>query len=398
MEKITDAAMTTDVLIVGAGPVGLALRIELERLGVASLQIDKHAVGLNTSRAAVIHARTLEVLEPGGTVPALLAKGIKVPDFRVRDRERELLRVGFANIPSNYPYALMCPQNETEAILQSHLDTLGAQVLRPARLVSVNTHVNQAVADIALPDGRAQRVHAKWIVGCDGMHSTVRAQAGIDFLGDDYEEAFVLADVRMTWPLSRQEVTLFLAASGLVVVAPLPEENGESTNRYRIVATVESAASALTLTDVQSILEERGPCGAGVRVEELIWSSSFHVAHRVASQVYKGRILLCGDAAHVHSPAGGQGMNTGIQDGVALAGPLLQAIRSGSGSCDALEKWAARRQEIARDVVRMTDVITRVATVSSSTARSLRNAVLSLVGHIPFVQEKLAAQLAELGN
>ena len=395
MTQSTDTAMTTQVLIVGAGPVGLALRIELERLGVASMQIDKHAAGLNTSRAAVIHARTLEVLEPGGTVPALLAKSIKVPQFHVRDRERELLRIDFAGIPSSYPYALMCPQNMTESIFRARLGEIGAEVLRPAELVSLETHDNGVVAEIALSDG-TRHVHADWIVGCDGMHSSVRSQAGIEFVGDDYEEAFVLADVRMTWPISRQEVTLFFAAAGLVVVAPLPEENGESTNRFRIVATVASATANPGITDVQSILEERGPRGSPVRVEELIWSSSFHVAHRVASDVHEGRVLLCGDAAHVHSPAGGQGMNTGIQDAVALAGPLAEAIRG--GSCDALEKWAARRQEIARDVVHLTDVMTRAATVSSPAARSLRNTALTLVGHLPFVQQKLARQLAELGS
>lgn len=393
MEYCTNAALSTDVLIVGAGPVGLALRIELERLGVDVIQIDKHAAGLNTSRAAVIHARTLEVMELGGTVPALLARGIKVPQFRVRDREHELLCVDFSTIPSKYPYALMCPQNETEAIFHAQLDILGAPVLRPAKLISLRSYDTGIRAKIETPNG-IQSIDTKWVIGCDGIDSTVRIQAGIDFLGEDYQEAFVLADVRMTWPFSRQEVSLFLAPTGLVVVAPLPEENGESTNRYRMVATVGTTTSNPNIADLQSILEHRGPRGAPAIIKELIWSSSFSIGHCVASDIYKGRVLLCGDAAHVHSPAGGQGMNTGIQDAIELAEPLRQAIKN--GQYDGLDRWAARRQEIAHEVVRMTHMMTRVATFSSFPARSLRNIALILVGQIPFMQQMMARKLAEL--
>jgi 2-polyprenyl-6-methoxyphenol hydroxylase-like FAD-dependent oxidoreductase len=396
MSSLVPSMRQTDVLIVGAGPVGLALRLELARLGIDTVQVDKHAAGLNTSRAAVIHARTLEVLEPGGVVPALLARGIEVPDFRVREGEKVLLHIGFADIPSRYRYALMCPQNDTEAILQARLDALGARIERPLRFMGATDAPGGLVAQLARPDGTVTQLFARWIVGCDGARSAVRENAGIAFVGDDYAEQFVLADVRMDWPIGRDEVSLFFSAAGLMVVAPLPEPDGGSRDRYRIVATVASAATTPTREEVDALLRERGPGTAPARIRELAWSSGFHLQHRIAAQVFKDRTLLCGDAAHVHSPAGGQGMNTGIQDAVALAAPLAQAVRQGDQ--EGLAAWAAARHDVASGVIRMTDAMTRAATLRSPVARAVRDAALGLVGHLPFVQRKLAARLAELGN
>lgn len=396
MSSFGESINQTEVLIVGAGPVGLALRLELERLGIVTVQVDQHATGLNTSRAAVIHARTLEVLEPCGVVPALLSKGIEVPDFRIREGERVLLHIGFSDLPSRYRYALMCPQSETEAILHSRLAAFGARIERPAQFVSATEAPVGLIAELSLPGAETRQLFTQWIVGCDGAHSTVREQAGIAFAGDDYEEQFMLADVRMDWPLSRHEVSLFLAPDGLMVVVPLPEENGASRDRFRIVATVPSASAAPAIEDILTLLRERGPREQALQVRELVWSSRFHLQHRIAAQVLKNRTLLCGDAAHVHSPAGGQGMNIGIQDAVALAAPLAHAVRH--GGMEGLAEWAAQRHKVASEVVRMTDAMTRAATLSSPLARALRDAALGLVGNIPFIQRKLAARLAELGN
>ncbi|AVR96148.1 FAD-dependent monooxygenase [Pseudoduganella armeniaca] len=380
----------TDILIAGAGPAGMALRLALARLGVAAVQVDKHAAGLNTSRAAVLHARTLEVLEPLGVVPDLLAHGLKVQDFRIRAGSDVLLHIGFDAIPSAYPFALLCPQNRTEAILQSRLDAGALAITRPARLVSAAATPDGIAAGLALPDGATQTVHARWLVGCDGAHSAVRNLAGIAFEGGDYSETFVLADVRMDGPW-RDEVSLFFSPDGLMVVAPLPEDDGSSTDRYRIVATVAATSDQPALADVQALVDQRGPAA---RVRELLWSSAFHLQHRLAAQVHRGRFLLCGDAAHVHSPAGGQGMNIGIQDAVELAEPLALALRAGDLS--GIEAWARRRHEVAREVVRMTDGLTRMATVSSGLGRAVRQAVLGLVGHSEFLRQRIAVRLAEL--
>jgi 2-polyprenyl-6-methoxyphenol hydroxylase-like FAD-dependent oxidoreductase len=223
------------------------------------------------------------------------------------------------------------------------------------------------------------------------MHSTVREYAGIGFTGDMYEQSFVLADVRMSWPLRVDEVMLFFSPAGLVVVAPLPG------GRRRVVATVDDAPERLGIADVQHLLDERGPVTGAARVDEIVWSSRFRVHHRVADRYRAGRILLAGDAAHVHSPAGGQGMNTGIQDAVAL-GHALAAVLAGRAAESRLDEYERTRRPVAERVVAFTDRATRVATLRSSRARSVRNGVIGMIGRIPAVRCRLAIELAGLRN
>jgi 2-polyprenyl-6-methoxyphenol hydroxylase-like FAD-dependent oxidoreductase len=372
---------------VGAGPTGLALAGELRRRGVSARLVDRQAAGANTSRAAVIHARTLEVLEPLGVTSELLAQGIKVPVFRLRDRDRELLQIDFSQIPSAYPFTLMCPQDRTERVLLDRLEALGGAVDRPSELVRFEQLADHVEVELASPAG-TQRVRAQFLVGCDGMHSKVREQSGIAFEGAAYEQSFVLADVRMDWPLSREEVGLFLSPEGLVVVAPLPDQ------RFRIVATVDDAPERPSLDFVQGLLNQRGPLRSVAKIRELVWSSRFRIHHRVARSPRKGRVLLCGDAAHVHSPAGGQGMNTGIQDGVSLANVLSDPSEVDRDA--RLDAWASERHRVATDVVSMTDRMTRMATMKSGPGKVLRNAALGFVGHLPTVRAAIAKNLAEL--
>ncbi len=379
----------TNILIIGAGPTGLVLSAELLRRGVEAVTVDKIAEGANTSRAAVIHARTLEVLEPLGVVPTILEEGIKVPIFRIRDRDRTLLTLDFKDIPSAYAFTLMCPQNRTEAILLARLQELGGGVVRPAELTALRASPEGADTDILL-NGATRTVSSRWVVGCDGMHSRVRDDAGIAFTGAAYEQSFVLADVHMDWPLASDEVSLFFSPEGLVVVAPLPG------NHYRIVATADNAPENPTVDYFQALLDARGPHATPARIRDSAWTSRFRVHHRLAENPRKGCILLCGDAAHVHSPAGGQGMNTGIQDAMTLAG-VLSGVLAG-GDATKLDAWAAERHKVAADVVAFTDRMTRMATLGSPAARSLRNAAIGVAGHLPFLTHALAGKIAELDS
>ena len=365
----------TRVAIVGAGPTGLALAVTLASAGIDCVVLDRLAAGANTSRAAVVHARTLEVLNELGASRELVARGLRLERFTVRDGARALLTVGFGGLPTPHPYVLAVPQYETESVLLARLRELGGDVHRPFEVAS-------AVQDedgVTLTMTSGETLRADYAVGADGMHSVVREAAGIGFAGGTYQASFALADVVMDWAPGPGEASLTLDAEGLVVVAPLPG------GHYRIVATVDDAPAAPDLAFVRRLLDTRAPGQA--RVDSVAWSSHFRVHHRVADHYRAGRLLLAGDAAHVHSPAGGQGMNTGIQDAHALG----RAFATGQ-----LDAYEARRRPVALKVVSFTDRMTRLATTRARTTREARDLGLRVLGRIPAVRTRLATELAEL--
>ncbi|MFE3986906.1 FAD-dependent oxidoreductase [Nocardia tengchongensis] len=383
---------TASVVIVGAGPAGMTAGIVLADAGVNVVLLDRLAEGANTSRAVVVHARTLEVLEDLDVTPTLLERGIVVPHFVMRDGDRALARVSFEGLPTKYPYTVMIGQESTEAILSARLEKAGAQVVRHAEVTGLTQDAGGVTVDYTDADGNSNSLRADWVIGADGMHSKVRDAAGIGFTGATYPESFVLADVRMTWPDPRDEVSLQLSPEGVTVFAPLPDAQ---PNRFRIVATVAEAPEHQDLAYVQALVDARRP-GAHAKIEEIIWSSRFRVHHRVADHYCAGRILLAGDAAHVHSPAGGQGMNTGIQDAVVL-GRLLAAVVAGAPQA-ILDDYEKTRRPVALGVVAFTDRVTRMATLRALPARLIRNLVISNLTRIPAVRNKLAYQLSELAN
>jgi 2-polyprenyl-6-methoxyphenol hydroxylase-like FAD-dependent oxidoreductase len=376
------APLDADVLVVGAGPTGLALATALTLRGVSTVVVDRLAAGENTSRAAVVHARTLEVLEPLGVVPALVARGLTARRFTIRDRDRVLVPIAFDHLPTPYPYTLMLSQAVTEGVLLERLQALGGRVLRPATLAGLAQ--DDAGVTATLHDGR--RVRTRYLVGADGMHSTVRDQARIAFSGASYGESFALADVRLEGGVPHDEVVLYFSPAGMVVVAPLPD------GVHRIVATVDDAPAEPSAGFVQALLDARGPQQQRVHVRHVLWGSRFRVHHRVADTYRAGRVLLAGDAAHVHSPAGGQGMNAGILDALALADALAGAL---AGDTAALDAYAALRRPVARQVVAFADLLTRLATLPRG-LRAARNALLRLASRLPAFRSRLAWRLSGL--
>ncbi len=372
----------TDVLVIGAGPTGLALAASLVARGIATTVVDRAPEGANTSRAAVVNARTLEVLEHLDVARRLVKEGVQAPVFTIRDHGRTLIPIDFSALPTEYPYSLMVPQSTTERLLLDRLVELGGSVLRPKAVTAIAQDADGVTA--TLDDGGV--IRARYAVGADGIRSIVREQAGIGFEGGEYEESFVLADVRLTGDVPRDEVILFWANAGLTVVAPLPD------GVYRIVAPVADAPEEPSGSFVQEILDTRVGSGVFV-VTDVIWGSRFRIHHRVADTYRAGRLLLAGDAAHVHSPAGGQGMNLGIQDAVALADALAAVL--GGEPDTLLDDYSAARRPIAKGVVTMTDRLTRLATLPRA-VRPIRNAAISLVGRVPAVRRALARQLSGL--
>lgn len=372
-----------DVIVVGAGPVGLTAAIVLTQLGHRVRILDDQAAGANTSRAAVVHSRTLELLEPYGVVPALVDRGIPIPRFTIRDRDRALVSVPFAGLPTAYPYTLMISQADTEKFLLARATELGVVVDRPVTVTAIAQDDDSVTATLST----GEPISARYLIGADGMHSTVREQAGIGFTGGSYAESFVLADIRSTGGIPRDEVILYFSPAGLAVVAPLPGD------MYRVVAVADDAPHDPDTGFVQRLLDDRGPRAVPAVVTEVVWGSRFRVHHRLADNYRRGRILLAGDAAHVHSPAGGQGMNLGIEDAV-TTGRVLSRVLQGE-TATLLDEHAAARRSTARSVMSTAGRLTDAATLPA-TARPLRNIGLRLAGAAPAVRRRLAYRLSGL--
>jgi 2-polyprenyl-6-methoxyphenol hydroxylase-like FAD-dependent oxidoreductase len=371
----------TDVLIVGAGPTGLTLAASLLLKGVDVALVDRQAEAANTSRAAGVNARTLEVLERIDVTRRLVKEGIEAPRFAIRDGAKSLLSIDFSGLQTAYPFTLLIPQSTTERLLLDRVRELGGDVIRPKVLDTVVQDATGVTATFA--DG--DTIRARYVVGADGMHSTVREQAGIGFSGGAYEHSFVLADAQLSGDAPTDEVRLFWASEGLTVVAPLP--NGD----FRIVAPVDDAPEVPSPEFVQQILDARGP--GGITVTGVAWGSRFRIHHRVADTYRAGRMLIAGDAAHVHSPAGGQGMNLGIQDAVVLADALAAVLDGGSDAL--LDEYSATRRPIATQVVALTDRLTKLATLPRA-LRPVRNVMLGIIGRIPAATRALASRLSGL--
>jgi len=379
-----------DVLIVGAGPTGLALAIVLQQAGVNYLVIDKLDCGQNLSRAVVIHAHTLEIMEALGVSNELVRQGLTISKIAIRDRDQALLRVRLDKLPSAYRYLLMIPQDVTETILGERLTALGGSVHRSVTATAIEQNDGGASARLATRDGE-RMVTARYVIGGDGMHSLVRQSSGMAFEGSTYEESFVLADVKMQWLLDPDENSLFLSPAGPVLVVPLP---GGS---FRVVAMLADPPEKPTKQDIQRLLDTRGPTGGNNVVQEILWSSRFRIHHRVVDSYRSGAVLLMGDAAHVHSPAGGQGMNTGLVDAVVLGQLLVKVLRDNRPDAT-LDTYNTLRRPAALEVLALAGRLTRMAVLQGPLLRRLRNSLLRLVDHLPPAKRHLALDLSGLSR
>jgi 2-polyprenyl-6-methoxyphenol hydroxylase-like FAD-dependent oxidoreductase len=277
----------------------------------------------------------------------------------------------------------MLSQADTERLLEERLQELGTEVLRPKTVCRIDQDARGVTA--TFDDG--ETIRAGYVVGADGIHSTVREQAGIGFAGGEYAESFALADVRLSGKAPVDEVILFYATDGLNVLAPLPR------GIWRIVAPTPDAPQLPSAAFVQELLDTRAFGPGQTVVTELLWGTRFRIHHRVADRYQAGRILLAGDAAHVHSPAGGQGMNLGITDAIALAKALTDVVHGGSET--ELDAYCTAQRERAERVVTLTGRLTRIATLPRP-LRPIRNSAMRLAARVPAVRRQLAWRLSGL--
>ncbi len=385
--------MSESVLIVGAGPVGLTMAIELARYGVPVRIVDKAAARTDKSKAVVIWSRPLELLERSGCTEALLANGYRVASAKITADKKLIAQVTFAGIETKYPFALVIPQSETERVLEEFLNGLGVRVERGVELARFTAQSDKVRATLRRSDGGEQVLETAWLIGCDGAHSTLRHQLGMAFRGDTLLMDWILADVHLKDMPCKPEIEIVWHPEGVLATFPI------GGNRYRVIADVGTVSEGTdrcpdpTLAEVQSILDRRFP--QPVRAVEAVWLSSFRINERKVADYRAGRVFLAGDAAHVHSPAGGQGMNTGMQDACNLAWKLALVARGLAGE-KLLASYSPERSPIAEQVLKVTGRATTLATTKSEVAQFLRNHTASLILGLSPVRKAAAEVLSEI--
>src|ERR1700722_890540 len=363
------ATRDTDVLIVGAGPTGLVLALWLTRLGVRARIIDKTAEPGTTSRAVAVQARTLELYSQIGLADAVIERGWKTIAVNLWVAGEKAARAVFGDMGagvSPFPYTLIFPQDEHERLLIDRLAEAGVRIERQTELLGFEAAARGVLARLKLPDGASETCEVAYIAGCDGAHSAVREALKIGFPGGTYDHLFYVADVQAGGATTNGELHVALDRTDFLAVFPLKGEG-----RARLIGTVREEAEhqheKLSWNDVSKRVIE----WIRIDVERVNWFSTYRVHHRVADHFRQGRAFLLGDAAHIHSTVGGQGMNTGIGDAVNLAWKLA-AVLHGRADASLLNTYEPERIAFARRLVATTDQAFTGVTSPGAFARLMR--------------------------
>jgi 2-polyprenyl-6-methoxyphenol hydroxylase-like FAD-dependent oxidoreductase len=361
----------TDLLIIGAGPTGLTAAAQALQAGLRVRLVERRAERARRSKALVLHARTMEALELLGCAAPLVARGARFRALHIHThpgRHRstvDLLDRAWGD--TEYPYWLSVPQYETEQVLEARVGALGGTLEWSTALTGLVQHDDHVEATLEGPDG-TERHRARWVLGCDGGRSTTRELAGLRMERTELGVTFALADVHTTTDLPGDEGHMVFADAGVLLIVPMPE-----AGVWRLIAHVDPDAPALDAAGWQALVRARsgfdlGITGAG-------WRSRFALSSGVAPRLREGRVFLLGDAAHVHSPVGGQGLNTGIQDAQNLVWKLALAAEGAlapAQSAALIDSYAEERHPIATAMVRATERATRLLTLRSPLLRAVR--------------------------
>jgi 2-polyprenyl-6-methoxyphenol hydroxylase-like FAD-dependent oxidoreductase len=381
-----------DVLVVGAGPTGLTLAGELLRRGLKVRIVDSAPAATEQSRALAVHARTLEIFDDLGIADELIAAGKKVIGATFWSGGTEpIARVDFESIPSRHSYLLLVAQAETERALGRLLERRGGAVERGVQLTTLRQDGTGVTAQLTpAGGGEPTEVRAAWVVGCDGAHSTVRKVVGIPFAGDTYDEHLLLADVKIAWDVRDDRVSSWLGEEGLVACFPL------AGGRWRVVGTAQRGDESKeppALETIQAMV--RLLSGTPATVSDPAWLARFRIHCRQAAHYRDDRVFLAGDAAHIHSPFGGQGMNLGIQDAHNLAWKLA-LVHRGDARGLLLDTYERERHAVGRAVLTTTDAATKVGILKSAPARGARDQFARLLTGFEAVQHRIAETVSEV--
>jgi 2-polyprenyl-6-methoxyphenol hydroxylase-like FAD-dependent oxidoreductase len=382
-------AIHTEVLIAGAGPAGLMLAGDLAAAGVRCTITERRTGESNLTRAFAVHARTLEELDARGAADELIARGVKVPALRLFGRAE----LSLAGLPSRFPYALVTPQYETERVLLGRARAAGAEIREGAEVIGLRQDGDEVEVEVQRTGSTQRRtVRAAYVVGADGLHSTVRSAAGLPFPGHAVVRSVMLADV----PLAEdpaETLTTDTTGDAFALIAPFGD------GWYRVIAwdrrNQQPDDAPVSADEIRATV--RQVFGTDFGMGEPRWLSRFHSDERQVPQYRVGRVLLAGDAAHVHSPAGGQGMNTGIQDAANL-GWKLAAVTAGRAGESLLDTYQAERHPVGAQVLRTSSALLRVGLMPGpAPLRAGRNAAVRAVSKVAPVTARMAAAIAGVG-
>ncbi|WP_425614202.1 FAD-dependent monooxygenase [Anatilimnocola sp. NA78] len=385
--------MAQTILIVGAGPVGLTAAAALNHHGLKCRIIDKTPAPSDKSKALAVWCRSLELLDDLGLAEKFVSTGLKLTGGGMYANGKRLVHLELTTGESAFGFPLMIPQNETERLLTEHLSEQGIHVERQVELDTFAETPEGVNCVLRHADGQTETIETPWLIGCDGAHSTVRHTLGMEFTGKAEPNDWMLADANIEGPLPKDEVSIYWSEQGVVAFFPI------NRDRFRMIANTGAAADHVapadpTLATAQAMMDARGP--GGLTISNPVWLANFRINERKVSEYRKGRVLLAGDAAHIHSPAGGQGMNTGMQDAFNLAWKLA-VIQSGAGLAEPLlQSYSMERSSVGDQVLKNAERFTTVATLHSPVTQWLRNHIAPILGSFHFVKDKIRNDWFEL--
>jgi 2-polyprenyl-6-methoxyphenol hydroxylase-like FAD-dependent oxidoreductase len=379
------------VVVVGAGPVGLVAAVELARRGIQVRIVDKLTAPTAESRAIAVHARSLEMFDRMGLVAELAASGVQATRMEMYAGGRHLARVEFGHVGSAFPFTVVTAQTETERILTEHLAALGVTVERGTELTGLTQDADAVHLTLARAGGASETADAVWVIGADGARSTVRHLVGTRLAGSFPGERFMLGDVEASHDLDRSSMYTYFSPDGLLAVFPMRDA------RMRLIAQVhetpgEPPRATLAQDELQRVVDQRV---SGIRITAAHWLTEFEIHHAQVPAYRFGRVFLAGDAAHVHSPAGGQGMNTGMQDAFNLGWKLALAAAGRAGD-ELLDSYHAERHPVGAKVIEFTTRLTRLGTLDGPLRTALRNGLIHAALGIGPVRDAMASQAEEI--
>jgi 3-(3-hydroxy-phenyl)propionate hydroxylase len=384
------------VLVVGGGPTGLAAAAALAKLGIKFRIIEKSLVRSDKSRALGIQSGTLECFDHvfGKKVSEkLISIGRIARQANIHIDSKEPIEIDFSVIKKPYDFILILAQDQTEAVLEEHLNSLGVQVEKGCELVELNEAGDDVVARVQKTNGEFEEIKSKFVIGCDGAHSAVRRLCKIPFVGGQYSGNFVLGDVEIKWPWTYDSLRVFANERGVIACFPMT-----GAQKYRLIMIPKNEP----VTENTDISEEEFKSITThlsfdrIEVLKANWLTRFRVHHRIVDNMQRGRIFLAGDAAHIHSPAGGQGMNIGIQDGLNLAYKLKKVLEN-KKPLEFLEKYHEERYPVARTVIQNTDFFFRLGIMNENWMTSLaRKTVVPVLAKNSWITKKVVRGISEV--